>query len=434
MRIRKLVILFTVVMLFFLLLFTSLLSMTGFEKRNIVYYNDLLYRIEDDIASGRDIEDIEKEYKCTVVLSRELDDPVLARLYSNEAFVLDLVVDGEYVGKVAWQDLMERNEDLSRGFLRATMFMWSTILVLGYLILFLIYLSFVRPTKDLTEFSAELARGNLDVSLPIRRYNPFGGFTEAFDLMREELKSSQKRRMETEIARRELVASLSHDIKTPVAVIEATCELMDVRLKRELEDPGQGREPADTEELIDKISTISSKARTISSIMTDLMHSNMEDSEKLKVDPKEEFSSLIEDYFRNLRNYGNIIIRNPIPKCLVYMDKKRMEQVIDNIVGNSHKYAGTDITVSFDETDDYMMPDASKSSFIRITVSDSGPGVSEEDLPLIAQKYYRGSNASGATGYGLGLYLVKLYMQKQGGDMEYYNDNGFTVRLMLRKV
>lgn len=434
MRIRKLVLIFSGVMLFFLLLFVTLLSMTGFEKRNIVYYNDLLYRIEDDIREGRDIEDIEKEYKCTVVMSKDLDDPQLSALYSNEAFVLDLVVDGDYMGKVAWQDLMERNEDLSRGFFRATMFMWTTILILGYLLLFLIYLSFVRPTKDLTEFSAELARGNLDASLPIRRYNPFGGFTEAFDLMREELKTSQKRRMETEIARRELVSSLSHDIKTPVAVIEATCELMDVRLKRELENPGQVRTESDTQDMIDKISTISTKAHTISSLMSDLMHSNLEESEKLIVKPLEEFSTLIEDYFRNLRNYGNILLTNSIPQCLVYMDRKRMEQVIDNIVGNSHKYAGTDIRVSFDEINDIMMADGRKQSFICITVSDSGPGVSEEDLPLIAQKYYRGSNSSDKTGYGLGLYLVKLYMQKQGGDMEYYNDNGFTVRLMLEKV
>lgn len=434
MRIRKLVIIFSGVMLFFLLLFITLLSMTGFEKRNIVYYNDLLYRIEDDLADGRDIRDIENQYKCTIVMSKKLDDPQLAGLYANEAFVLDLVVNGEYIGKVAWQDLMERNEDLSRGFFRATIFMWSTILILGYLLLFLIYLSFVRPTKDLTEFSTELAKGNLDASLPIRRFNPFGGFTEAFDLMREELKLSQKRRMDAEIARRELVASLSHDIKTPVAVIEATCELMDARLRREQENSGQERTASDTEDMIDKISTISTKAHTISSLMTDLMHSNLEESEKVIVKPTEEYSTLIEDYFCNLKSYGNIIIKNNIPKCLVYMDRKRMEQVIDNIVGNSHKYAGTDINVSFDETDDFMMADGRRQSFIRITVSDSGPGVSEEDLPLIAQKYYRGANSTAATGYGLGMYLVRLYMQKQGGDMEYYNDNGFTVRLLLKKV
>ena len=60
--------------------------------------------------------------------------------------------------------------------------------------------------------------------------------------------------------------------------------------------------------------------------------------------------------------------------------------------------------------------------------------MSEEDLPLIAQKYYRGSNAGDKGGYGMGLYLVRQYMQKQGGDMEYYNDNGFTAVLMLKRV
>ena len=110
------------------------------------------------------------------------------------------------------------------------------------------------------------------------------------------------------------------------------------------------------------------------------------------------------------------------------------EQVIDNIIGNSVKYAGTEIRVSFDAVDDMLMPDGRSGSFIRIRISDSGPGVSEDDLPLIAQKYYRGSNASEKSGYGMGLYLVGLYMRRQGGDVEYYNDNGFTVALMLRKV
>ena len=102
-----------------------------------------------------------------------------------------------------------------------------------------------------------------------------------------------------------------------------------------------------------------------------------------------------------------------------------MEQVIDNCVGNSVKYAGTDIHVSFDEV---------SGGYIRVRISDSGPGVSSEDLPLITEKYYRGRGASEKTGYGLGMYLVKLYMEKQGGGIEYYNDNGFTVELLLKKV
>ena len=102
-----------------------------------------------------------------------------------------------------------------------------------------------------------------------------------------------------------------------------------------------------------------------------------------------------------------------------------MEQVIDNVIGNSRKYAGTDIRVNFSTV---------SGGYVKIRISDSGPGVSEDDLPLITEKYYRGSKAKARNGYGLGMYLVKLYMEKQGGGIEYYNDNGFTVELLVKKV
>ena len=116
------------------------------------------------------------------------------------------------------------------------------------------------------------------------------------------------------------------------------------------------------------------------------------------------------------------------------MDKLRMEQVIDNIVGNSYKYAGTDIHVSFSETEDMVLADGKKHRFLRITIKDSGPGVPPEELSLVTEKYYRGQNAKEQSGYGLGMYLVKWYMEKMGGGLEYYNDNGFTVELLVRKA
>ena len=75
-----------------------------------------------------------------------------------------------------------------------------------------------------------------------------------------------------------------------------------------------------------------------------------------------------------------------------------------------------------------------KDNFIRITIKDSGKGVKEDELPLITQKYFRGSNTKESSGYGIGMYLVKRYMEMQYGGMEYYNDNGFTVQLLLKKV
>ena len=439
MRVRRIAVIFTLIMLFFLFLFLGFFDRVSSQKRDIVYYNDQLYRISSEIEAGGDTADIENRYGCRIVYAKELDDPDLAELYANEAFVLDLMIGGEYAGKVAWLDKQEKRDSYRLDYLKSSLALWCVALIMGYAVLLIVYIFYIRPVDDLKKFSQELAKGNLDVPLPIKRTNLFGGFSEAFDIMREELKASQKRRMEAEIARRELVASLSHDVKTPVAVIDATCEVSAVKLKRRLQKLREADVPdpeaiAEVEDSMDKIEVISSKADTIQTLISELLHTNMDGSEQADVKPEEEYATLIEDYFVRIRNYGRIVLLNHIPKCLVYMDRKRMEQVIDNIVGNSVKYAGTQIEVSFDEVNDMMMAGGVTGSFIRIRISDHGPGVSEEDLPLIAQKYYRGSNAKELTGYGMGMYLVKQYMQKQGGDMEYYNDNGFTVVLMLKKV
>jgi signal transduction histidine kinase len=296
----------------------------------------------------------------------------------------------------------------------------------------------IRPVREMTDFSTEVAKGNLDIELPMRRNDIFGPFTEGFDLMREELKASRKREMEVEIARKEMITALSHDIKTPVAVIKAACEVLEVKIRRRLDeikgDSDKSREEAETEDTLEKVEAISKKADTISALMSNVMHVTLEELDRIEVNAEPGSTALIESYFASLTSYGRIIIEGHIPQCLVYMDKLRLEQVIDNIVGNSYKYAGTDIRVSFSETPDIRLPDGSFVKFIRVSVRDYGPGVPEEDLPLIAGKYYRGSNSEGKTGYGLGLYLAKWYMEKQGGGLEYYNDNGFVSDILLRKV
>ena len=190
----------------------------------------------------------------------------------------------------------------------------------------------------------------------------------------------------------------------------------------------------ESQDLLSKVKTIADKAETISRLMNDVMHANLENLEKVDVVPCEEESVIVEDFFGKLSDYGRIILENHIHPCLVYMDKKRMEQVIDNVISNSGKYAGTDIYVSFSQTEEIPMADGSSATFIKITIRDNGPGVNPDELPLIAEKYYRGSNSKNAIGYGLGLYLCKTYMDKQKGGMEYYNDNGFVVELLLRKV
>ncbi len=430
--------------LFMLLVLLALFYLNrqfSFAQRDLLKYNEMLHKVEADLAAGEPEDIVEKRYKCEIILSTEINDPELAEMYRHSAFVLDLAPDGEYIGKVAWPEELDRYNTAKNGFFGISLLVWGLVLIAGYLMILYFYFYLIRPIKELKDFSAEIAKGNFDEPLPIHRHNVFGVFVEAFDQMREQLIEARKREIEAEKARKELVTELSHDIKTPVAVIKATCEVMEAKVN--IDDPSG----ISKSEIMEKTSTISQKADTISLIVSNMMHANLEELEVIEVNPTEEDSRIIADFLKNLKHYGNIIQENEIPGCLVYIDKLRFEQAIDNVVGNSSKYAGTDIHVSFDTFSVEMPPEEiagngngnirknlKKVEFLRMRIKDNGPGVSEEDLPLIAEKYYRGSNSAGKTGSGLGFFLVKYYMEKMGGGLEYYNDNGFVVELLLRKV
>ena len=377
--------------------------------------------------------------------------------------------------KKIWNNL---NANLEQGrdmMLKYVITFWAVLLVIGIIFILVIHHFMIKPVKEMENFASEIAKGNLDVPLPIHRNNMFGSFTESFDIMREELKVSKEREFEAEKAKREMVAELSHDLKTPVATIRATCEVLDLKYKKEIEKievflkeqgntrnglqgtakevPISGSQPGDVTKPddvtkdkdfedrlanlkgnLEKIGYIYKKADTINELVGSVFRATLDDMQEIKIEPKENDSLIIESYFASLKEYGNIILDNHIPECLLLFDKLRMEQVIDNIVGNSYKYAGTDIHVSFAETEMLSTAKGSKNTFIKITIRDSGPGVPEEDLPLLTEKFHRGGNAGDKQGYGLGMYLANHYMEKQGGGMEYYNDHGFVVEILVRKV
>lgn len=354
------------------------------------------------------------------------------------------------VYKKVWSSINSSFMDAQGLMMKYLIIFWVIILISGYLFILLVYLLQIKPVKEMESFASEIAKGNLDTALPMHRENMFGGFTESFDLMREELRAAKDRELAAEHAKRELVAELSHDLKTPVATIQATCEVLEMKymkertkLTSELESIGEsddskipGLQSAlqENDNMLEKIGYISNKSETINQLVQNVFRATLDDMDEIHVQATENDSKKIEGYFRGLKDYGNIILDNSIPECLVYMDVLRMEQVVDNIVGNSYKYAGTDIHVFFEELTGVMTGEGVKKDFIRIRIKDSGPGVPEEELPLVVEKYYRGSDAQEKTGYGLGLYLVKWYMEKQGGGMEYYNDDGFVVELLIRKV
>ncbi|MNC57026.1 Sensor protein EvgS precursor [compost metagenome] len=124
-------------------------------------------------------------------------------------------------------------------------------------------------------------------------------------------------------------------------------------------------------------------------------------------------------------DFDGRIACNPIPDCLLLTDALRLQQVIDNILSNSYKYAGTAVTVTSAIADNHL----------QLEIRDYGQGVDPEELPLLFNKFYRGHNISGQTGAGLGLYISKFLMHSMQGEIECRNHrDGFSVILRIRLV
>lgn len=436
MKMRYIVVGYTVVVALLLCFIYFEMTKENQFDVDMVYYNRQLKQIEAELESfvqeGHNIsqeneavpqsavKEIESGYNCKIIFTDDENyQQRLNTLISEGAVIFDYISNGELTGKIAWEMSKNRYEELSQQRMENMIVLIVAVVVLGYILLAVIYYIFIRPFRVLEKFSGEIAKGNLDFKLPMEKRNMFGAFTESFDIMREELKNAREREYEANISKKELVAELSHDIKTPVSTIKATCEVMQIKETNQ-----------DTR---DKIDVILNKAEMIDQLVGNMFHATMEELQALKVEVTEESSLVIPEMFNDLKYYGNIVMDNQIPECLVYIDRLRMKQVIDNIVNNSYKYAGTDIHVTFTE-ETFSHEDSKATEGIRILIRDSGKGVPEDELALVTEKFYRGSNAKGKSGSGIGLYLSKSFMEQMGGDMTYYNDNGFVVELFVRKI
>lgn len=411
MKIRYWLIGYTGLMLLLFVVWLSSFGEQSATKRDMVYYNEQQMMIEDELMQGKEIGDIETRFGCDILLRTDEKYKIhLQEAVQKEALIVDYMQGDELIGKIIWNEAEKQYSELKQDLFEKVILVFVALVLSGYLLLGIVYVRMIRPFHKLQFFSKQVAKGNLDFPLPATKHQYFGAFTESFDLMREELKRAKESEYQANKSKKELMAELSHDIKTPIATIQAACEVMQVR-----------EENPDT---LDKIALINKKAKTIHSLVNNLFQATLEELTVLKVEPLEESSLCINDMFSDLEYYSELKMHGELPECLVYMDKLRLQQVIDNCLNNAWKYAGTMVEVYFHELEDG----------IRIQMRDSGNGVLEDELPLILEKFYRGSNAKGKDGSGLGLYLAKTFMEQMNGDMQCYNDNGFVVELFLRKV
>ena len=188
-------------------------------------------------------------------------------------------------------------------------------------------------------FAERIAGGSLDVPLEMDRQNLFGAFTESFDIMRAELKKARLAEAKANADKKELVAKLSHDIKTPVASIKAASEV--------------GAALTHSVRMKDTYMQIIRKADQIDGLITNLFTATLEELQQLSVTPVNLESGELKGLLENADYLGRTAVPE-IPECIVCADKLRLQQVFDNLFANSYKYAATEIAVEADIRNGYL--------------------------------------------------------------------------------
>lgn len=275
------------------------------------------------------------------------------------------------------------------------LFLGTAAAVYSGIIFWYIYVSILRPFDKMKIFAKEIAQGNFDLPLAYERSNYFGDFTWAFDSMRKEITRARSCEKEAVENNKTVIATLSHDIKTPIASLRAYAE----GLEANMDSTAEKREKY--------ISVIIRKCDEVAGLTNDLFLHSISSLDKLEISMETfELCGFLRAAVSEITvDEQNVCLTLPDQKIMVSADKNRLVQVCENIINNAAKYAGTvlDLTVT---------PDGDS---VRIVFRDYGSGIEDEDLPFVFDKFYRGKNCGNRQGSGLGLYIVKYIIEKMNG-------------------
>lgn len=308
------------------------------------------------------------------------------------------------------------------------------MVILSIVILFLgssvamywLYRSIVRPLDKLKTAAENIKNGNLNFSVTAEADDEIGELCVAFEEMRLKLKGQVERNIQYEKESKELISNISHDLKTPMTAIKGYIEgLMDG--------------VADTEEKRDRyIRTVYNKVNDMNSLIEELflyakLDSNSVNYSFAKVNVDAYFQDCVEEISLDLGSQGvDFGYFNYADKdTIIIADPEQLKRVINNIIGNSVKYAspGRKLMISL-----RIMEEA---EFVKVEIEDNGRGIAKKEIPLIFDRCYRtdASRNSSKGGSGLGLSIAKKIIEEHGGKIWAVSTEGVgtTMCFVLRK-
>lgn len=269
------------------------------------------------------------------------------------------------------------------------------VLGLGFILAWFIANKLTKPISEMSVTADKWAKGDESVVFePKSKYYEIVELADALNYAKEEILKSR-------VLQRDLLANVSHDLRTPLTMIKAYAEMI-----KDISGDNKQKRDKHTKVIIDEADRLTMLVNDILNLSK--LQSSVEGLDKKEINLSELTEKVIDRFSDYVENQGYKIEDYVAPNLLTCVDEQKIEQVIYNLLGNSINYTGEDKTVKV-----YLTAEKDK---ILLEIIDSGKGISEEKLATIWERYYRFSetNTRPVKGTGLGLSIVKAILDAHG--------------------
>ncbi len=290
-------------------------------------------------------------------------------------------------------------------FIIITLIVASIILLMLFSGMFFIK-SIVYPVIRIGQIARKFAKGDFSERIEKTSDDELGELCDSINYMAEELSN-------TESMKNEFISSVSHELRTPLTAIKGWSETLTTIDDPETFKKGMRVITSETERLSQMVEELLDFSR----IQDNRLTLNMD-----TIDILAELGETVLIYQERARALG-ITLNYYEPEMLpfVYGDKNRLRQVFINIVDNAIKYSDKGDTVSVEAYE--------QDNEICISVSDTGMGISKEDLPKIKTKFFKANHTR--RGSGIGLAVADEIIQRHGGTLEINSEQGVGTTVMI---
>jgi signal transduction histidine kinase len=286
----------------------------------------------------------------------------------------------------------------------------------------------ITPLENLGTGMSAISNGQLDASIakPIKQTAmEVKQLTDDFEKMRGALIYATKEQEKLENNRKELVASISHDLKTPITSIIGYVEgLLD----------GVADSP---EKRVKYLQTIHSKALSLNELIEELFLYSKLDAATVpfhfeRININEFLQHIIEEFQLQNDQVSLQLSNQQAVASYVLADRMQLNRVFTNLIENSIKFKVNDrpLSLQIDVSERFEM--------VEVRVTDNGQGISKEQLPFVFDHFYRGEEArpTDTGGSGLGLAIVKQIITMHEGQVEIESAlyEGTTITIRLKKA